>query len=41
MTLSTVPAAIRAAATTYIELIVKESDNNIKVRKKDEREGSN
>ncbi|KAF8362322.1 copb-1 [Pristionchus pacificus] len=31
VTLSTVPAAIRAAATTYIELIVKESDNNIKL----------
>lgn len=31
VTLSTAPAAIRAAATAYIELIVKESDNNIKL----------
>ncbi|GMR36407.1 hypothetical protein PMAYCL1PPCAC_06602, partial [Pristionchus mayeri] len=31
VTLSQAPAAIRAAATAYIELIVKESDNNIKL----------
>lgn len=31
ITLSSAPAAIKAAATAYIELIVKESDNNVKV----------
>lgn len=31
VTLSSAPAAIKAAATTYIDLIVKESDNNVKV----------
>lgn len=31
ITLSSAPTAIKAAATTYIDLIVKESDNNIKV----------
>lgn len=31
MTLSSAPTAIRAAATCYIELIVKESDNNVKL----------
>ncbi|CAK5074921.1 unnamed protein product [Meloidogyne enterolobii] len=29
VTLSSAPAAIKAAATTYIDLIVKESDNNL------------
>lgn len=31
VTLSSAPTAIKAAATTYIELIVKESDNNVKL----------
>nr|CAD2184753.1 unnamed protein product [Meloidogyne enterolobii] len=31
VTLSSAPAAIKAAATTYIDLIVKESDNNVKL----------
>ncbi|XP_025830355.1 coatomer subunit beta [Agrilus planipennis] len=31
ITLSTAPTAIRAAASCYIELIVKESDNNVKL----------
>ncbi|CAJ0565765.1 unnamed protein product, partial [Mesorhabditis spiculigera] len=31
ITLSPAPAAIKAAASTYIELIVKESDNNVKL----------
>lgn len=31
ITLSSAPTAIKAAASTYIELIVKESDNNVKV----------
>lgn len=31
LTLSTAPAAIKAAAACYIELIVKESDNNVKL----------
>lgn len=31
MTLSSAPTAIKAAATAYIDLIVKESDNNVKV----------
>ncbi|XP_049865553.1 coatomer subunit beta isoform X2 [Pectinophora gossypiella] len=31
VTLSTAPAAIKAAAACYIELIVKESDNNVKL----------
>ncbi|KAK0163323.1 hypothetical protein PV327_007018 [Microctonus hyperodae] len=31
VTLSTAPAAIKAAAGCYIELIVKESDNNVKL----------
>ncbi|XP_021947904.1 coatomer subunit beta isoform X2 [Folsomia candida] len=31
VTLSTAPSAIKAAATCYIELIVKESDNNVKL----------
>ena len=32
VTLSSAPAAVKAAATAYIDLIVKESDNNVKVR---------
>ncbi|KAL3116189.1 hypothetical protein niasHT_002313 [Heterodera trifolii] len=31
VTLSTAPTAVKAAATAYIELIVKESDNNVKL----------
>ena len=31
MTLSSAPTAVKAAATAYIELIVKESDNNVKL----------
>ncbi|XP_048480791.1 coatomer subunit beta isoform X3 [Plutella xylostella] len=31
VTLSTAPAAIKAAASCYIDLIVKESDNNVKL----------
>ncbi|KJH47708.1 adaptin region [Dictyocaulus viviparus] len=31
VTLSAAPAAIKAAATAYIDLIVKESDNNVKL----------
>lgn len=31
VTLSAAPAAIKAAASAYIDLIVKESDNNVKV----------
>jgi hypothetical protein len=31
VTLSSAAAAVKAAAKTYIELIVKESDNNVKV----------
>lgn len=31
VTLSSAPTAIKAAATCYIELIVKESDNNVKL----------
>lgn len=31
VTLSTAPTAVKAAANTYIELIVKESDNNVKL----------
>lgn len=31
VTLSTAPSAIKAAASTYIELVVKESDNNVKL----------
>ncbi|PAV70949.1 hypothetical protein WR25_20924 isoform B [Diploscapter pachys] len=31
ITLSSAPAAIKAAATAYIDLIVKESDNNVKL----------
>ena len=31
VTLSSYPAAIKEAASTYIELIVKESDNNVKL----------
>jgi coatomer subunit beta len=31
VTLSSAPTAIRAAASVYIELIVKESDNNVKL----------
>uniref|UniRef100_A0A8D8W0Y9 Coatomer subunit beta n=1 Tax=Cacopsylla melanoneura TaxID=428564 RepID=A0A8D8W0Y9_9HEMI len=31
VTLSSAPTAIKAAATAYIELIVKESDNNVKL----------
>eukprot|EP00040_Diaphanoeca_grandis_P026421 m.147900 g.147900 ORF g.147900 m.147900 type:complete len:940 (+) comp30569_c0_seq2:169-2988(+) len=31
VTLSSVPAAIKAAATAYIDLIMKESDNNVKL----------
>ncbi|XP_054261558.1 coatomer subunit beta isoform X1 [Macrosteles quadrilineatus] len=31
VTLSTAPTAIKAAATCYIDLIVKESDNNVKL----------
>ncbi|ODN05725.1 Coatomer subunit beta [Orchesella cincta] len=31
VTLSTAPSAIKAAATCYIEIIVKESDNNVKL----------
>jgi len=31
VTLSSAPTAVRAAATCYIELIVKESDNNVKL----------
>ena len=31
MTLSAAPTAIKAAAQAYIDLVVKESDNNIKV----------
>lgn len=31
ITLSTAPTAIKAAASCYIELIIKESDNNVKL----------
>ena len=31
LTLSSAPTAIRAASHTYIELVVKESDNNVKL----------
>ncbi|KAL3279125.1 hypothetical protein HHI36_016639 [Cryptolaemus montrouzieri] len=31
VTLSTAPTAIKAAASCYIELIIKESDNNVKL----------
>lgn len=31
VTLSSAPTAIRAAASCYIDLIVKESDNNVKL----------
>lgn len=31
MTLSNAPTAIKAAASCYIELVVKESDNNVKL----------
>lgn len=31
ITLSSAPSAVKAAATCYIELIVKESDNNVKL----------
>ncbi len=31
LTLSNAPTAIRAAAHAYIDLVVKESDNNVKV----------
>lgn len=31
ITLSSAPSAVKAAATTYIDLIVKESDNNVKL----------
>lgn len=31
VTLSSAPTAVKAAASTYIDLIVKESDNNVKV----------
>lgn len=31
VTLSSAPTAIKAAASAYIDLIVKESDNNVKV----------
>lgn len=31
LTLSNAPTAIKAAASCYIELIVKESDNNVKL----------
>jgi len=31
VTLSTAPSAIKAAATCYIDLIIKESDNNVKL----------
>lgn len=31
VTLSSVPTAIKAAASSYIELIIKESDNNVKL----------
>lgn len=31
MTLSSAPTAIKAAASCYIELVVKESDNNVKL----------
>jgi len=31
VTLSTAPTAVKAAATNYIELILKESDNNVKL----------
>ena len=31
VTLSTAPTAIKAAASCYIDLIVKESDNNVKL----------
>lgn len=31
VTLSSVPSAIKTAASTYIDLILKESDNNVKV----------
>uniref|UniRef100_A0A0N4ZJY2 Coatomer subunit beta n=1 Tax=Parastrongyloides trichosuri TaxID=131310 RepID=A0A0N4ZJY2_PARTI len=31
ITLSTAPGAIKAAASVYIELIIKESDNNVKI----------
>jgi coatomer subunit beta len=29
--MSTAPTAIKAAAACYVELIVKESDNNVKI----------
>lgn len=31
VTLSSAPTAIKAAASCYIELVVKESDNNVKL----------
>ena len=31
ITLSSAPSAVKAAASAYIELIVKESDNNVKL----------
>lgn len=31
ITLSSAPTAIKAAASAYIDLIIKESDNNVKV----------
>ena len=31
ITLSTAPTAVKAAASCYIDLIVKESDNNVKL----------
>ena len=31
ITLSSAPTAIKAAASTYIELVIKESDNNVKL----------
>jgi coatomer subunit beta len=31
VTLSSAPSAIKAAASAYIDLIVKEADNNVKV----------
>lgn len=31
ITLSSAPSAVKAAASSYIELIVKESDNNVKL----------
>jgi coatomer subunit beta len=31
ITLSSAPSAVKAAASCYIELIVKESDNNVKL----------